>query len=329
MIKSAVTVAFVLLWSCGFVGAAWGTTAAEPAGLLAWRYVITAGLLLAVASIFRARVSRRELGQQCVLGLAAHVMFLGCLFAAAASGVGAGTAALVCSAQPLLVAAAGAAFWGDRLTPRQWAGVALGLGAVALCVGGVSDLGPAIALPVFSLLGLTCSALLERRWTPQVSVVTALTIQVSAAALVFVAAAMVTTGLAVEPTAKLAGSLAWLVFPAGLGGYGAYLLALRQLGATHTSMLLFLTPPVSAIWAWAMLGDRIGAPQLIAMGLGIVAVLLTARPGGRRREAAPHRASCAGPECAGPACAGPECADPACADPVREVPAAASPGPVS
>lgn len=289
------TVGFVLLWSCGFVGAAWGTAAAEPAGLLAWRYVITAGLLLAAASVFRPRVSRRDLGRQGVLGLTAHVVFLGCLFAAAAAGVDAGTAALVCSAQPLLVAAAGAAFWGDRLTPRQWGGVALGLSAVALCVGGVSDLGPAIVLPVFSLLGLTCSALLERRWTPQVSVVTALTIQVSTAALIFVAAAMVTTGLAVEPTARLAGSLAWLVIPAGLGGYGAYLLALRHLGATHTSMLLFLTPPVSAIWAWTMLGDRIGAPQLIAMGLGIVAVLLTASPGGSTRAPVPHRAASPGP----------------------------------
>lgn len=283
MNKTSVAVGFVLLWSCGFVGAAWGTAVAKPAGLLAWRYVLTAGLLLAVASVFRTRVSRRDLGQQCLLGLTAHVMFLGGLFAAAGSGVDAGTTALVCSAQPLLVAAAGSVFWGDRLTPRQWAGVGLGLGAVAICVGGVSDLGPAIALPVVSLLGLTCSALLERHWQPRVGVVTSLTIQVTVAALVFVAVAAATSGLTVEPTARLAASLAWLVIPAGLGGYGAYLLALRHLGATHTSTLLFLTPPVSAIWAWAMLGDRIGAPQLLAMGLGIVAVLLTAVHGQRGR----------------------------------------------
>ncbi|HMT49239.1 DMT family transporter [uncultured Dietzia sp.] len=279
MTRTSVAVGFVLLWSCGFVGAAWGTAAAEPAALLAWRYVITAGLLLAVTPLIRARFGRRDLGRQCVLGLTAHVVFLGGLFAAAASGVGAGTTALVCSAQPLLVAAAGAAFWGDRLTPRQWTGVGLGLGAVAICVGGVSDLGPALALPVISLLGLTCSALLERRWTPRVDVVTALTIQVGVAAIVFVTAALLTSGMTVEPTPRLAASLAWLVIPAGLGGYGAYLLALRHLGATHTSMLLYLTPPVAAIWAWAMLGDRIGAPQLIAMVLGIVAVLLTVSAG--------------------------------------------------
>ncbi|MEH6821221.1 DMT family transporter [Dietzia psychralcaliphila] len=286
MTKTSVAVGFVLLWSCGFVGAAWGTTAADPAGLLAWRYVITAGVLLSVAPFLRARVSRRDLGQQCTLGLTAHVLFLGGVFAAAASGVDAGTTALVCSAQPLLVAAAGAAFWGDRLTARQWTGVALGLGAVALCVGGVGDLGPAIILPVISLLGLSCSALLERRWAPRVHVVTALTVQVSAAAVVFVTVAVLTSGLAVDPTARLVGSLAWLVIPAGLGGYGAYLLALRTLGATRASMLLYLTPPVSAIWAWAMLGDRIGAPQLVAMGLGIVAVLLTANSGQNGRTTA-------------------------------------------
>ena len=287
-------VGFVLLWSCGFVGAAWGTASAEPAGLLAWRYVITAGLLLSVAPFIGARVSRRDLRQQSALGLTAHVLFLGGVFAAAASGVDAGTTALVCSAQPLVVAAAGAAFWGDRMTPRQWTGVALGLGAVALCVGGVGDLGPAIVLPVISLLGLSCSALLERRWAPRINVVTALTIQVGAAAIVFVSAALLTTGMTVEPTVRLAGSLAWLVIPAGLGGYGAYLLALRHLGATPTSMLLYLTPPVSAIWAWAMLGDQIGAPQLVAMGLGIVAVLLAAVPG-RTTGTTSDPAGCAGP----------------------------------
>ncbi|GAA1054690.1 DMT family transporter [Dietzia natronolimnaea] len=278
--------AFVLLWSCGFVGVAWGTADTAPAGLLAWRYVITAGLLLSVVTVLGSRISRRDLGRQCVLGLTAHVMFLGGLFAAAAAGVDAGTAALVCSAQPLLVAAAGAVFWGDRLAPRQWSGVALGLGAVALCVGGVGDLGPAMALPMISLLGLTCSALLERRWAPRVHLVTALTVQVCTAAIVFVTVAVLTTGIAIEPTARLAGSLAWLVVPAGLGGYGAYILALRKLGATRTSMLLYLTPPVSAIWAWAMLGDRIGAPQVIAMGLGIVAVLLTADSGSGGRPVA-------------------------------------------
>nr|WP_241731076.1 MULTISPECIES: DMT family transporter [unclassified Dietzia] len=171
-----------------------------------------------------------------------------------------------------------------HLTSRH--SLALGLGAVALCVGGVGDLGPAMALPMISLLGLTCSALLERRWAPRVHLVTALTVQVCTAAIVFVTVAVLTTGIAIDPTARLAGSLAWLVVPAGLGGYGAYILALRTLGATRTSMLLYLTPPVSAIWAWAMLGDRIGAPQVIAMGLGIVAVLLTSKSGSGGRSVA-------------------------------------------
>ncbi|WP_176475093.1 DMT family transporter [Dietzia natronolimnaea] len=305
MNRTLVAGAFVLLWSCGFVGAAWGTAETEPAGLLAWRYVITAGILLSVVTVLGSRIgrriNRRDLGRQCVLGLTAHVMFLGGLFAASAAGVDAGTAALVCSAQPLLVAAAGAVFWGDRLAPRQWSGVALGLGAVALCVGGIGDPGPAMVLPVISLLGLSCSALLERRWAPRVNLVTALTVQVCAAAVVFVTVAVLTTGLAVDPTARLVGSLAWLVVPAGLGGYGAYILALRRLGATPTSMLLYLTPPVSAVWAWAMLGDRIGAPQLIAMGLGIVAVLLAAgKPGDGDRPAADAPAPSCGGGNAGP-----------------------------
>lgn len=279
---------FVLLWSCGFVGAAWGTAAAEPAGLLAWRYLLTAALLLAVVPLVGMRLTRTEFGQQCVLGLTAHVAFLGGLFTASAAGVDAGTTALICSAQPLLVAAAGALLWKDRTSRRQWLGVGLGLVAVAICVGGVGGLGAAVALPVISLLGLSCSALLERHWQPKVHVVTSLTVQVGVAAAVFVVVAVLTTGMAVDPTPRLAASLAWLVIPAGLGGYGAYLLALRHLGATHTSMLLYLTPPVSGVWAWAMLGDSLGGSQIVAMALGFVAVFLAA--GGRlprRQSVAP------------------------------------------
>ena len=260
------------------MGAAWGTAAAEPAGLLAWRYLLTAALLLAVVPLIGFGLTRREFGQQCVLGLTAHVAFLGALFTASAAGVDAGTTALICSAQPLLVAAAGAMLWKDRMSCRQWLGVGLGLVAVAICMGGVSGLGVALILPVISLLGLSCSALLERRWRPEVHVVTSLTVQVSVAAVVFVVVAVLTTGMAVDPTARLAASLAWLVFPAGLGGYGAYLLALRHLGATRTSALLYLTPPVSGVWAWAMLGDGLGGTQLVAMALGMVAVVLAAGP---------------------------------------------------
>lgn len=136
-----VAAAFVVLWSAGFVGAAWGTSETGPAGLLAWRYALTAMLLLAVLTARRlwwprrADLTRRDLVRQCVIGLCAHVVFLGGLFSATAAGVDAGTAALVCSAQPLLVAAVGAALWRDRLSPLQWSGVALGLVAVVVSVG--------------------------------------------------------------------------------------------------------------------------------------------------------------------------------------------------
>lgn len=189
----------------------------------------------------------------------------------------------------MVVAAAGAVLWKDRRSRRQWIGVGLGLVAVAICVGGVGGLGAAVVLPVISLLGLSCSALLERRWRPTVPVATSLTVQVSVAAAVFVVVALLTTGMAVDPTPRLAASLAWLVIPAGLGGYGAYLLALRHLGATHTSMLLYLTPPVSGVWAWAMLGDSLGGAQIVAMVLGIIAVYLAA--GGRRPRPRPATGS--------------------------------------
>ena len=200
------------------------------------------------------------------------MVFLGGVFGAAESGVAAGTTALVCALQPMLVTAAGGLWWGDRVPHRARLGLLLGLAAVALTVGGSlrgGDLGqPALALPVASMLGLCAAALLERRWggrprsgpDPAISPVrqlsTGLWVQVSVAALAFTTYAATTGRLTVTPDARFWAAIAWLVVLSGIGGYVCFLTCLRRLGATATSTLLYLTPPVTTVWVWLMFGER-------------------------------------------------------------------------
>lgn len=281
---------FVVAWSSGFVGAtlAEGTTT-TPAGLLAWRYLVTAAVLVAVCvavpSTRRALLgtSRREVGQQAVLGLLAHVVFLGGVFLAAGRGLDAGISALVCSLQPMLVGLAGRLWFGDRLRPRQVAGLVLGLAGVALGVGGVGEgAAGAVWLVVASLVALCASALLERRWEPATPVLTGLTIQVVVAAGVFTAAALAGGGMAVRADAAFAVAVAWLVLLSGIGGYAAFIWCLRRLGATPTSTLLYLTPAVTMLWAWAMFAQRPTPQQWVGLVIVLVGVALTLMPTGRR-----------------------------------------------
>lgn len=274
---------FVVLWSSGFVGASLAAEVGTASAMLAWRYLVTALLLVVMVRSRLRSLSAREVGEQAVLGLLAHLVFLGGVFGAAGAGVTAGTTALVAALQPMLVAAAGRVFWGDRIASRQVVGLGLGLVAVGLTVGGAdAHAGIAVVLPVCSVLGLSGAALLERRWQPTTDVTVSLAIQVAVSAVVFTGYA-VTAGTLTQltPTPQFLAALGWLVVLSGLGGYATFIHSLRRFGASLTSMLLYLTPPVTTFWAWAMFGDAPTAVQLGGLTLGALAVALAISGTGR------------------------------------------------
>lgn len=269
--------AFVVTWSSGFVGATLADrTGAGTWPLLAWRYIVTAAVLLVVCLLapslrasFRA-VRRRDILQQLVLALLSHVLFLGGVFLAAGKGLDAGLSALVCALQPLVVTAAGRVIFSDRVGVRQWVGLLMALGGVALSVGGISAAGVgSVGLVVGSLLGLSTASLLERSWKPSVPVFVSLTVQVCGAAVVFSGAALLTGGLRLEVSGVLVVAISWLVLVSGLGGYAAFIWCLRSVGATMTSTLLYLTAPVTMLWAWVMFGQQ----PSIAQWAGLMVVL--------------------------------------------------------
>lgn len=258
------------------------------AAVLAWRYLITAALLVpsALPVLWRSGLAPRDLARQAVLGILGHAVFLGGVFGGTAAGVDPGTSALVCAMQPLVILVVLRMRDGERIGGRRAAGIGLGTAAVLLAVGGVAASGGvAVLLPLASLLGLSGSALLERRWRPRTESLAALTLQVLAATLVLLPVAAITGGLDLTPGpgllpgAPLLAALAWLVLLSGIGGYLGFLQCLRRIGASATSSLLYLTPAVTALWAWLMLGTTPAPAQLAALVLSGLAVgLLLRRP---------------------------------------------------
>lgn len=274
--------AFVVTWSSGFVGAIWAGDVAGPLTLLAWRYLITAAVLLGGCLLLPTprnslrEMTGREFARQAVLGALSHVVFLGGVFLAAAAGLDAGVSALVCALQPMVVAAASAVLFADRLAGQQWMGLGIGITGVALSVGGADPSATSgIWLVVASLIALSSAALLERAWAPRTTVTASLAVQVAVAAVVFTAAAAATSGMRVDPSSALVGALVWLVLMSGLGGYATFIRCLRELGATPTSTLLYLTPPVTALWAWAMFSQQPDAGQWLGMATVLARVILT------------------------------------------------------
>jgi drug/metabolite transporter (DMT)-like permease len=120
---------FVVLWSTGFIGAKLGLPYAGPLTFLALRFWLAAALLALLALATRAPWPRQttEVRRYAVAGLLVHALYLGGVFVGISLGVEAGVSAMIVSVQPLLVAAFAGLVLGERVAPRQWAGLALGL----------------------------------------------------------------------------------------------------------------------------------------------------------------------------------------------------------
>src|SRR5574343_902604 len=128
---------FVFLWSTGFIGAKFGLPHAEPLSFLLVRYLLVISLLGAVVLVPRAPwPARRDWLHIGVSGLLVHAFYLGGVFVAIGHGLPAGVTALVVGMQPLLTAFGAGAFLGEKVTPRQWIGLALGFVGVFLVVSG-------------------------------------------------------------------------------------------------------------------------------------------------------------------------------------------------
>lgn len=128
---------------------------------------------------------------------------------------------------------------------------------------------------VASLVSLCAAALLERAWQPQVSVTSSVVIQMATAAFAFTVWATCTTGLQVNVTRDFIVAITWLVVLSGFGGYATFTVCLRRLGATPTSTLLYLTPAVTMLWAWAMFTQTPTALQLAGLVIVFAGVAIS------------------------------------------------------
>ena len=281
----AMPVAFVLIWSTGFVVARLGMPHAPPFGFLAWRYACS--VLLFVLWVMAAGGARWPRGRTqwlhlAVTGALMHGGYLGGVWAAVKHGLGAGTAALIVGLQPLLTA-----MWMSRqgaqhrVTPRQWLGLLLGLAGLLLVVLHKLSAGQAtpqnVAMAVVALASITGGTLYQKAFVQPCDVRTASTVQLLAALLVTLPLALLETEpIRWQPELLLA--LAWSVLALTLGASSLLYLLIQRGAATQVTSLMYLVPPCTAVLAWAMFGEALTASVVAGMALTALGVSLVLRP---------------------------------------------------
>ncbi|HUQ56924.1 DMT family transporter [Lentzea sp.] len=276
--------AFVLCWSSGFIGAKLGAGSAPALTILMWRFLPLAVVLVVVAVLSRSwrGLTARDVGRQAAIGVLSQSGYLLTVYYAIQLGVSTGTTALIDGVQPLVAAALAGPLLRQHVSRRQWLGLCLGVGGVALVTGADAAAASGVAwwaylIPFLGMLSLVAATFLEGRSRVRVEPATAMTTHCLTSAVVFTALAA-GTGVAAPP-ADLAfwGAIAWLVVFSTFGGYGLYWVILQRSGVTEVNTLMFLMAPVTAVWGALVFGEPFGVQTAIGLGVGLAAVVIVRR----------------------------------------------------
>jgi drug/metabolite transporter (DMT)-like permease len=269
---------FVLIWSTGFVVAKFGLPYAPPLTFLLLRFSSVLLILGPLVLLMRAPWPSGKAGHIALAGVLVQAGYLGGVWCAIKLGMPAGLSALIVGMQPILTAFA-APLIGEKVRGRQWLGLALGLAGVGLVVANkITLIGLAwhsIALCLMALLSITIGTLYQKRHCPQFDLRTGTLIQFAASFAVVLPFAVAFEHLTpalqtVQWTPRFIGALLWSVLALSIGAIFLLFALIRKSAATSVTSLLYLTPPTTALMAWAMFGE---AFSLIGMAGMLVAVI--------------------------------------------------------
>ena len=277
---SPVPLFFVLLWSTGFIAAKYGLPYAPPLSFLILRCVGAVLVLLPVVLLTRAPWPRGRVLHVALAGLLLQAGYLGGVWSAIKIGMPAGLTALIVGLQPILTAFA-APLVGERVTPRQWLGLVLGLSGVALVVYArlsLHALAPsAVLLCVLALLSITAGTLYQKRFCPQFDLRTGTVIQFGASILVLLPLAVLEEGFdyrlaTIHWTPQFTGALLWSILALSIGAIFLLFRLISRNDATRVTSLLYLTPPTTALMAWLMFGEALSPLGLLGMAVAVMGV---------------------------------------------------------
>ena len=286
----AAPLTFAFLWSSGFIVAKYAAPDAEPFTFLIVRFGTTILILalMVVASGAPWPATAREAGHSMMAGVLLHGGYLSGVWWAVAQGLPAGMAGLFSAVQPLLTALLAAPLLRERVTPRQWAGIVVGfIGIVLVLVPrlaavDMAALGEA-AWPMIvnfaAIVSVTFGTFYQKRFVASADLRTGTCLQFIGALAVVTPLALMTETLRFDVTPTLLAALAWSVLVISIAAIALLLLMIRHGEVSRIAALIYLVPPITALQAYFLLGERLSNVQIIGMVIAAMGVWLAMRRG--------------------------------------------------
>ena len=275
--------AFALMWSSAFTSARMIVAEAPPLFALTLRFlfsgVIGVGIALALGQ--SVRLTRAQWRATLIFGLCQNALYLGLNFVAM-QWVQASVASIIASTMPLMVAFLGWAVFRDRVRPLGLAGLVAGVIGVAIIMGarlsgGVDPVGMALCFAAALALSIATLTVRGASGGGNVMMIVGLQMFVGAAVLAVVSAAT-EDWTAVQMSPQLLGAFAYTVLIPGVLATWVWFKLVGRIGAVKAATFHFLNPFFGVAIAAAVLGERLGALDLLGVAViagGILAVQLS------------------------------------------------------
>lgn len=273
--------AFAVMWSSAFTSARMIVADAPPLTALALRFVLSGliGIALARAMGQSWRLTPAQWRATLVFGLCQNALYLGLNFVAM-QWIEASLAAIIASTMPLMVALAGWTLLRDPVRPLGAAGLVAGMAGVALIMGarlsGGVDL-TGVVLCGIGVLALTFATLAVRGATSGGNVLMIVGLQMLVGAAVLAPAAFALEDWEVRWSVQLVLAFLYTTLVPGLAATWVWFRLVNRIGAVRAATFHFLNPFFGVAIAALLLGEALGALDLLGVAVIMAGILAVQR----------------------------------------------------
>lgn len=280
-VYTGLALTFSFFWSTGFIAVEFALRSSPPLFMMALRFLMAGGLLLAVVALMRRPLPRsgRDLGRLLILGVLNFALFFG-LTGWALQGITAGTGAVLASTNPLMLALVAPFLLGERLGPRKIVGMAIAFSSVFVMMSsrmGVGDSPLHMAMVLLANASMVTGTILFKRWAMPYDLAGMNAIQLLVGGTVLLGPSLLWEPVGqVRWDANFWLTMAYMVFVLSWVTMLLYLTLLRKGDASRANTFLFLNPVFGLFLGALILGEPMGAGDLLGtagVALGIWLVL--------------------------------------------------------
>ena len=278
---TAVPLAFVFLWSTGFVGAKYGMTGAEPFTFLSLRFFIAAVLVAVIAFIYRSRWPNNpiDIAHACVVGCLVHGAYLGGVFAAIYHGLPAGISAVIVGLHPLLTACIASKWLNESLSKANIVGLLLAFVGLLMVVG-TDELRSAdnyllgLALTIAGLLGISIGTFYQKRYCQSLDLMSGTSIQYLAATAMLCIPAFALETREIDWTPSVLGAMVWLLLALSVVAVLLLMFMIKHGEANKVASLFFLVPALTSLETWVLFDETLTTLAICGIILCMLGVFL-------------------------------------------------------